>query len=646
MKISSKLDLVVALVLSILGVLILFLSWYAKLLQYDIGLILFFSPLIYILFKNRFFKESFDNSKNTNNMMIQLLNLVFIAVYTLSIVLLYFNLYHRPLSYFILISLLSSFIVIEIVHLKVKASSVPILLKIIMLSLNIRYGIFYEFSSLIGNDLFKHAKLINQVMSSGFVTPETMDYTKYFDFPIYHILNASLSLVSSFDIKSSLFFSTVFFFSVSTVYIYLIGKKLVGVKFGLLAMLLANVSDVFIVAGLTSITPGSLVFCWLLILLYLLLTTSNSVSNNFIKILLIAVLILTHQLSTLASLVILISIFVGERIFAHIHGNLKLLNMGTLSTTLSINSLLIFGVMLIFYWMHADKDLTSGKSFFYFAINPVVNVFKYGDFLSHDSNVYADYYAQYSMASNVLFHLGYLILIGLAIIGALIWLSSKAQDSQKFSIIVATFSLYIFIYGAPLTGIGNAQLSTRWLVFAYLFLILLSTQTIFSLVNSLNSKRTATFVLITIIFTFTMITTPYVNGDSPLYCQERWPRASFTDSEVQASRTIADTCDGIVNTDGSYSILFREFSYNCSIKGINETDSESLNQNVVLLRECITKEPVVMEWKGGELGIVKIVEDKFLSQFQTSRHDLIYDNYYVKAYSGKTDSVRDSIEGV
>jgi len=640
MKISSKIDLVAALGISTLGILVLFISWYAKLLQYDIGLIFFISPLIYVLFKNRYFKESLSNFdyklNSTNKTIIYSLNIMFVFLYTVCVVLLFFNIYHRPLLYFILISVLSSLIAIEIIHLKERDTKLSVILKIIFLSLNIRYGIYYEFNSLIGNDLFKHAKLINQVIASGFITPESMDYTKYFDFPLYHILNTSLSLVSSFNIKDSVFFSTVFFFSVSTLFIYLLGNKLAGVKFGLFAMLLANVSDIFIVASLTSITPGSIVFCWLLMLLYIILTNSNFVANNIIKILLIFVLILTHQLSTLASLIILISMFIGEHIFTHIRENRRYLNMSTLSTTLSVNSLLIFGVMLIYYWMQADKDLTSGKSFFYFAINPVVNVLKHGDFFSHDSNVYADYYAQYSMISNVLFHLGYLILIGLAIIGALIWLSSKAQDSKKFAIIIATVSLYFFIYGAPLTGIGNAQLSTRWLTFAYLFLIFMSTQAIFSLVNSLsNKKKITTLALIFIIFTFTMITTPYVNGDSPLYCKERWPRASFTDSEIQACKIIAETCNGTVNTDGSYSILFRELSCNCDIKGINENDYESLNKNVILLRECITEEPVVMDWKGGELGLVKIIDDSFLSQFQTSRHDLVYNNYYVKAYSGK-----------
>lgn len=645
MKISSKLDLVAALSISVLGILILFVSWYVKLLQYDLGLIFFISPLIYILFKNRFFNESLDNFNdkykypkkynNEDRTINYSLNILFICFYTFSIILLYLNLYHRPLTYFLIISFLSSLIAIEIIHLKAKASSVPILLKIIILSLNIRYGIFYEFDSLIGNDIFKHAKLINQVINSGFVTPESMDFTKYFDFPIYHILNASLSLVSSFNIKDSIFFSTVVFFSFSTIYIYLIGKKLDGVKFGLFAMLLANVSDVFIVASLTSITPGSIVFCWLLILLYLILTNSNIVANNILKVFLFLVLILTHQLSTFASLVILISIFLGEQIFTYIYRNPKFFNRGTLATTLSINSLSIFGVMLVFYWMHADSDLKSGKSFFYFALNPVIKVLKYGDIFSHDSNVYADYYAQYSMTSNVLFHAGYLILISLSIIGALIWISSKVVDSKKFALILSTVSLYFFIYGAPLTGIGNAQLSTRWLVFAYLFLTLLSTQAILSLVNSLNNRKSATIFIITVIFTFTMITTPYVNGDSPFYCKDRWPRAAYTDSETQASRTVTEICNGTVNTDGSYSILFREFSYNFSIKGINETDYKSLDKNIILLRECIAKEPVIMEWKGGELGIVKIVESKFLSQFHTPKHHLIYNNYYVKAYSGR-----------
>ena len=633
MKIYSKLDLIVASVIIFLGIIIIFLSWYAKLLQYDIGFIFLFSPLLYIIFKDHLCREPFDNFKGINKIILHSLNLLFITGYTISIILLYFDLYHRSLFYFLLISLLSSVIAIDIVTLKANANPVPILLKILLLSLNIRYGIFYEFNSLIGNDLFIHAKLISQVLNSGFVTPESMDYTKYFDFPIYHILNAILSLVSSLDIKDSLFFSTVFFFSISTVFIYLIGARLVGVKFGLFSMLLANVSDVFIVTGLTSITPGSIVFCWLLLLLYFVLTNSNSVSDNLIKVFLIVVLILTHQLSTFASLVILIGIFIGERIFAYIQGDHKISKMNNLS----INLLSIFGTTLLFYWMHADNDPRNGSSFFYFAIKPVIKVLNHGDLFSHDSNMYADYYAQYSVTSNVLFHLGYLILMSLAIIGALIWLSSKIQDYRKFAMIVATVSLYFFIYGAPLTGIGNAQLSTRWLGFAYLFLIFFSTQAIFSLVSSLNNIKKTTLFLIIIIFTFTMITTPYINGDSPLYCQDRWPRASFTDSEIQASRTISDICDGTVNTDGTYSVIFREISHNCSIEGIDETNYKSLDKNVILLRECITKEPVVMEWKGGELGVVEIVENKFLSQFQTSRHNLIYNNSLVKAYSRKVD---------
>jgi hypothetical protein len=581
-KISEKLDLISGILIGLIGVVILFFSWYAKLLQYDIGFVILVAPLIYIVFRRRFTGESKDISFDLKKQTTLLLNIIFVVFFAASILLLWLNLYHRPLLYFLLISAISAIIAIEILHFNKGTKVSPILLKIILLSLNIRAGIFYEFSSLIGNDIFKHVKIIQQILDIGFVTPVSMDFTKYMSFPIFHLIAASTSLITSLTVKNSLFFIVIFFSIISTLFIYLIGKTIIDVKFGLFAMLLTNISDMFIVRGVTSITPGAIVFCWFLIILYLLFKDLNSlIKNRTIKIFLILVMITTHQLSTFASFISLVGISIGKRFYEYLYAHGKHIQ----SILITNSMLLLFGITLQSYWMYAYTDIETGRTFFHFAVRPIVRALESGDFFSSpSSSMYATYYAQYSTLSNILFHLGYLTLLFFAVIGALIWLSPKEIDCKKFVVITTPISLYLFIYGIPLTGIGNAQLSTRWLGFAYLFLVFLATQSIFAfvrLIKQRNSKVIAISLLM-LIFTFIMITTPYINGDSPLYCKDRWPRAALMDSEIEAAKAITKSYGGTIQTDLDYrATIFRELSFNATINGMDLSDIESLNTGMI-----------------------------------------------------------------
>jgi hypothetical protein len=587
-KISEKLDLISGILIGLIGVVILFFSWYAKLLQYDIGFVILVAPLIYIVFRRRFTGESKDISFDLKKQTTLLLNIIFVVFFAASILLLWLNLYHRPLLYFLLISAISAIIAIEILHFNKGTKVSPILLKIILLSLNIRAGIFYEFSSLIGNDIFKHVKIIQQILDIGFVTPVSMDFTKYMSFPIFHLIAASTSLITSLTVKNSLFFIVIFFSIISTLFIYLIGKTIIDVKFGLFAMLLTNISDMFIVRGVTSITPGAIVFCWFLIILYLLFKDLNSlIKNRTIKIFLILVMITTHQLSTFASFISLVGISIGKRFYEYLYAHGKHIQ----SILITNSMLLLFGITLQSYWMYAYTDIETGRTFFHFAVRPIVRALESGDFFSSpSSSMYATYYAQYSTLSNILFHLGYLTLLFFAVIGALIWLSPKEIDCKKFVVITTPISLYLFIYGIPLTGIGNAQLSTRWLGFAYLFLVFLATQSIFAfvrLIKQRNSKVIAISLLM-LIFTFIMITTPYINGDSPLYCKDRWPRAALMDSEIEAAKAITKSYGGTIQTDLDYrATIFRELSFNATINGMDLSDIESLNTGMIALRTCM-----------------------------------------------------------
>lgn len=632
MKANNELDFFAGIITFLLGIIILFSSWYLNLLQYDIGLILIFFSFVYIMFKSRRSNDKQSTKfKKISTRGTLSLNVLFFLLYIVSILVLYFNLYYRPPLYFLLISIMSSIIAIEIMNFDEKVNTSSIIIKIIMLSFNIRYGIYYGFNSLIGNDLFVHVKWINQIMDIGFVTSESVDFSKYLDFPIFHILNVMVGLLTSLNPKDTIFFTVVFFLIVSTLFIFFIGKQIIGVKFGLLALLLANITDMFIVRGVTSITPGSIVFCLFLFMLFLIFKDNKKTEYNVIKVIIIISIVLTHQLSTFVALTVLIGFFFSSAIYNFFFNS----NNHPNDNLIPLNSVLFFSIVLLFYWMQADTSVNGENSFFYFALNPLINALTSGDFFSiQSSSVYIDYYAQYSIISNALFHFGYLLLMGFAIVGGLNWLSPNTVNKNRFVIVITTIFLYFFIYGLPLTGMGNTQLATRWLGFAYLFLILLGSQGILYLSGIFTYyKKIVAISLLTLLLTFIMITTPYINGDSPIYCKDRWPRAALTDSEIHAATYVTTFYNSTIQTDASYkSTIFRELSYNHEVINIDQTDDKSLMQNMVLIRSAITREPVIMGWKGSELGVVKVVEPEFVLKFESSGHDLIYDNYGVKAY--------------
>ena len=132
-----------------------------------------------------------------------------------------------------------------------------------------------------------------------------------------------------------------------------------------------------------------------------------------------------------------------------------------------------------------------------------------------------------------------------------------------------------------------------------------------------------------LLLTFIMITTPYINGDSPIYCKDRWPRAMLKDSELQAAKTISNIYTGEIKIDRTY---LSAYVFNATVKAMVSSDEKSLNEGMIILRECMKKEPVSITMVKGELGMVRVLGEGFFKRFETSTHNLVYDDGEVKAY--------------
>lgn len=92
-----------------------------------------------------------------------LLNVAFIVLFIISCVLLFKDLYVRPLSYFILISIMSVLIFLE----TDVSNSTLVLPKIVMIAANLRIGLLYKFPSVFGVDPPYHLGFLKDILATG-----------------------------------------------------------------------------------------------------------------------------------------------------------------------------------------------------------------------------------------------------------------------------------------------------------------------------------------------------------------------------------------------------------------------------------------------------------------------------------------------
>ncbi|MEZ5336509.1 MAG: hypothetical protein R2741_15470 [Methanolobus sp.] len=227
---ADNLDLISGVLGVLVGLGIVGLSYVAHLSQHGIGLVVTVASAIYLLTRSKI-KQSNDDiiqlvtSIDSRNKII--LDLLFYSIFLLSIAVFYYESYQRSVTYFMLIVILAVMIAIEIVNLKEDDKVYSSLFKIMIISLNVRAGIYYAFPSMIGYDAYTHAGIAALMSQTGFV-PSVDMIGKYASYPILHLFISLTQLVCQLDIKSAIFYSIGYAsIIIGTIFVYLIGKSLV-----------------------------------------------------------------------------------------------------------------------------------------------------------------------------------------------------------------------------------------------------------------------------------------------------------------------------------------------------------------------------------------------------------------------------------
>ncbi len=608
----------------LIGLLILICSYYFKINQYGIGFAIFFGSLSYRLLFYSTKKLNYDiYFIEINSIQKKLLNIFYFFIYIISILIIYFDQYHRPLIYFIFISLLAALITVDI-YSKNKEEQSLIIFKIILLALNLRYGLFFEFNGLSGGDIWTHVKMISNSLNAGAITPTSMEFSKYFYYPILHILISILYSVANINIKMSIFYSIIIINILTSLILIKIGQLVGHKKTSLVAILIYLVSDIPILKTTLHIEPITIIIIYFCLILWLFIQ-QKKIEYIILIIILYVSMILTHQLGALISLYILIIILFSYSLYDFFLSNKSEKNK---SSKFYILSFMI--IILILYWQYSYVSYGSKISFFEFVIQPFQNLFKYGLESNLDSLAYIKVLNSYDFISNFLFQIGYFILLFLLVIGILYWLNTISP--HKFVIISAILGLYLCIWGLPLTKISNSGMFTRWFIFPYIFMIFPASDAILLISSKLYLKFKKKWVIkfipmiIITILCFTMITTPYINADSPIHSPERWPRSMFKDSELIAVDMISQIYSNDIITDGFYPVAFTMSSFPGDFRTI-ELDSKEQTEYALLLRTCANYEPIGIKAYGYEIGITKVIGPSyFIYSNNNPNLNCIYNN--------------------
>jgi len=631
----ENLDIISGVLCALIGSIILYLSYIGRIDQPIIAIILIVSSVIYLILRSRLKENSLQDFQLTYRQK-TILSIIFLVLVLVTSILWYDQLYSRPLIYFIIIAFLSGLISIEILFFTREDNVVPVLLKIFFLTFVMRLGVFYNFPSIMGYDAYFHTTLANIISTTGFVPPFDIS-DKYVAYPMVHIFIAFTKIISFIPIKDAVFFSIGIISVVCTIFVFIFVNRFAGPRVGLLSVLVICFTTDIIVTGITNITAGSLVLCYFLMLLCLLIDRERNSKALLICLIIIFTMVITHQLATFVVFLTLslfaLSLLIYEHVFTLKNAKIKF----SLFLTL-------FGIAMIFYWIYTP--LNYQQSFFDGILGPFIEILQTGGEYGGDVLITGQKYIR-PFLDTFLLQFSYLILPFFAIGGIFFWLSRK--DDIKFSVAFSAAALFFLVYAIPLSGIRNV-LTDRWIPFLSIFLGIVAAAYIISCTELFksNTKRVVTIFLIVSIVTFFMIVPPGINKDNPLVGKDRTVRNQYKFNEIEAIKTITLFHGNNLITDTNFESLFLTYGSYDSIeekRRLDDSLSSFLSEqqlleasedsgSLTILRKSTLNEPITL--KASQLygdNYAAPLPQTIIDFFEnTSNQDLIFSNGNVIGY--------------
>lgn len=575
--ILQDLDKIVAILGVFFSILLTFYIWLkiGRLVYMTVSILTLLSSITWLLIRK---KVSLSECDLSNRIIYKTLNVIFFILFICSIFYIHFrdDIYTRPLLYFIIISILSGIVALEILfYPRNKKNICFILFQIIGIGLNLQFSELLIFPNIVGIDPWFHQMFTLKILDTGFI-PEGYSYSKL---PLMHLCTGATQLITGLNYKISTML-TISFFQVSSgvFFIFLLGRYVFNKNIGLLAGLFLVTSSYFIRLGFWTI-PNTIAAVLILIIVFLLFKV-NIKERLIIKslaVIFMITLILTHTISAMCMAILLftstIVFFIHSKKY-HIHKKIPV------TYTIAI----FFTVSMFSWWTYASGHLTN-----------LLSLIKWGfsvDVFNKDlpKELISNIIYPVSISEQIFNQLGMFLFFSLSFIGCFYMISRKYGTSYTFTMAIIGITPLAIGFFTLITE--HSVLEARWFYFAQMLLSLPLAIAFFSIVNTRKNKYSKSMLIstLTVIISFLMIISTIANVDNTTFSPKTGVRHGFTDSELKGMQTADRLWDKTIGSDRLYANNLKWAGYNTEpiCEGLYTKNFTKYGKMLILIREEIT----------------------------------------------------------
>ncbi|KAF5085617.1 hypothetical protein DSECCO2_66760 [anaerobic digester metagenome] len=520
--------------------------------------------------------------RNGDNRLFAILLVIFLALYSLSIVALYLraSLYERPPGYFILTALMASVIALEIL-LPRRRKTAWVLPQIVLLGLSVAWSQILLFPSVLGSDPWWHRMFVSSILNFHAV-PGGYWYTYM---PLFHLEVVGTSLLTGLDYRLAAMLSV----SLAQVVVFplaahLIGKALFGdERIGLLAGLMLITANQQIGMSTASIPNGFAAIFMALVLVLLFKTNYTSPRRaRYLAYFFLAAIILTHTVTAACMAVVLFLTWGACRLY-----DLVWRDTAQRAYPVTLGMASVFLAAMLGWWYFVSGHITvlldlirQGFSRDYFVSNP---------------GVIDAYPGLVPVLEQVFNNIGMFLFFTLSLVGILYLVARRERNGFAF----ATVGLLLLALGFFPLVTGLSFIEHRWWYFAQILLCVPLAASLL-LVGSLRRARTGAGMLVFAagigLLVLAMILSPAANNDAHTLSENSAVRTGFTASEMCALDTVDAVRTGPVRADRYVQVVnYVNFDPGFILSGddmLIEGAYRSHGADTVLIREYIQDRPL------------------------------------------------------
>gem|GEM_PF-5594483 len=565
----------------ILGLILTLFFLYKHLPYFNFSIAISLAFLMYVIIKrnktfNQFNNKLFNYSIKIKRYYYILFNILFLILFCLSILSLRFVEYGRPLLYFIILSLMCVIVFYETLIANDYNYFLLILIKIIIIAINLRSSLYYSFPGLYSSDPYYWVSFVNYTIYYSHIQTDVL----YYHYPIFNLILSICKIITSLNIKDTMFLSIGLLEIIGIYIIYLIGLLIKKPKIGLIAALLLSIFPYNIRMG-ALIFQSTIGLIFFSILVYLLIKSDISKNNliNYFLIFFLLIIILTHHLSSFILLIFLIIYTIVFSILENLEKNRNIFS------SKNFMILLFFSLTLFTYWMY------NGSWQFEYSIKSLTTIM-YDIFDKSNEIIISP--VEYDFNYVILRNIGMSLFILFSIIGILFWFhNNKTEKGISLISLISMLLIFLFIIGGL-----NIVLAYRWIPFLFLLISLPAAAGLIIFINIIkikNLKITIIFFILIFFLSFNLISTYNEDMEYSPYnkTKELW---RYTDQDFVVYNSIMSyNVNDEIFTDPAFgsliSVDYSDYSKYKNLINVNNIIDipNNPNNNIILRIDYINK---------------------------------------------------------